>query len=68
MKNKDIISLTDQELNERVKEAKAALNKQTLNHAISPVENPSIIRKNRRTIAMMLTEITKRKSTATNKA
>lgn len=48
MKNKDIISLTEQELIERVKEAKSALNKQTLNHTISPVENPSNIRKNRR--------------------
>jgi large subunit ribosomal protein L29 len=55
MKNKDIISLTEQELIERVKEAQAALNKQTLNHTISPVENPSSIRNNRRTVARMLT-------------
>jgi large subunit ribosomal protein L29 len=64
MKNKDIISLTEQELNERVKEAQAALNKQTLNHTISPVENPSSIRNNRRTIARMLTELSKRKNSA----
>ncbi len=64
MKNKDIISLTDQELNERVSEAQAALNKQTLNHTISPVENPSTIRNNRRTVARMLTELSKRKNSA----
>jgi len=64
MKNKDIISLTDQELMERVKEAKSALNKQTLNHTISPVENPAIIRNNRRTVAKMLTELSKRKNSA----
>ncbi len=64
MKNKDIISLTEQELLERVKEAQAALNKQTLNHTISPVENPSSIRNNRRTVARMLTELSKRKNSA----
>ncbi len=64
MKNKDIISLTEQELLERVKEAKATLNKQTLNHTISPVENPSSIRNNRRTVARMLTELSKRKNSA----
>jgi large subunit ribosomal protein L29 len=64
MKNKDIISLTEQELIERVKEAQAALNKQTLNHTISPVENPSSIRDNRRTVARMLTELSKRKNSA----
>ena len=64
MKNKDIISLTDQELTERVKDAKAALNKQSLNHTISPVENPANIRQNRRTVARMLTELSKRKNSA----
>ena len=64
MKNKDIISLTDQELTERAKEAKAAKNKQSLSHTISPVENPASIRENRRTIARMLTELSKRKNSA----
>ena len=49
---------------EKVKEEKAALNKMTLNHAISPVENPSKIRFNRRNIARMVTEVTKRKNTS----
>lgn len=64
MKNKDIISLTDQELQDRVQEAKSALSKLQLNHTISPVENPAVIRQNRRTIAKMLTELSKRKNSA----
>ena len=65
MKNKDIISLPDLELMEKIKEEKAAINKMTLNHAISPVEKPSVIRDNRRAIARMATEITKRKNAST---
>lgn len=46
---------------DRITEEKAALNKMVLNHAISPVENPSKIRINRRNIARMVTEATNRK-------
>jgi len=66
MKNKDIVSLPDVELNEKIKEEKASLNKATLNHAISPVEDPSKIRVQRRAVARMLTEVSKRKN-ANNK-
>lgn len=61
MENKEIKGLSDQELNERIKEEKANLNKMTLNHAISPVENPALIRVNRRSVAKMLTEANARK-------
>ena len=60
MKNKDISALSDQELIEKIKEEKAGLNKMTLNHAISPVENPSTIRTNRRNVARMLTVLNQR--------
>lgn len=66
MENKDIKGLSDQDLNEKIKEEKASLNKMTLNHAISPVENPAIIRVNRRNIARMVTEVNNRKK-ASNK-
>lgn len=59
MKNKDIAALSGQELIEKIKEEKAGLNKMTLNHAISPVENPSVIRVKRRNIARMLTALNK---------
>jgi large subunit ribosomal protein L29 len=61
MATKEIKGLTDQELLEKIKTEKAELNKMTLNHTISPVENPSKIRVNRRNIAKMLTEVNNRK-------
>ncbi len=61
MATKEIKGLSDQELIEKIKEEKAGLNKLLLNHTISPVENPSKIRANRRNIARMLTEVTNRK-------
>lgn len=67
MKNKDIVSFSDVELTDKIKEEKASLNKQTLNHAISPVENPAVIRLNRRNVARLLTEKTKRTKLATKK-
>lgn len=64
MKNKEIAGLSDQELIEKIKEEKAGLNKMTLNHAVSPVENPANIRTNRRNIARLITEVNKRKKAA----
>ncbi|MGZ3899203.1 MAG: 50S ribosomal protein L29 [Bacteroidia bacterium] len=64
MKNKEIVGLSDQELMDRIKEEKANLNKLTLNHAVSPVENPAKIRADRRNIARLNTEVNKRKNTA----
>jgi len=61
MENKEIKGLSDQDLMEKIKEEKAGLNKMTLNHAISPVENPAVIRLNRRNIARMVTEVNNRK-------
>ncbi|MCE3226013.1 MAG: ribosomal protein [Bacteroidetes bacterium] len=64
MKNKEIAGLSDQELIEKIKEEQAGLNKMTLNHAVSPVENPAKIRLNRRNIARLNTEVNKRKKAA----
>ncbi len=64
MATKEIQGLSDQELNEKIAAEKADLNKMTLNHAISPVENPAKIRLTRRNIAMMLTEVNNRKKAA----
>ncbi len=61
MENKDIKSLSDQELVDKVKEQKDGLNKMKINHKISPVENPMTIRSNRKLVARLLTEATKRK-------
>ena len=64
MATKEIKGLSDQELNEKITAEKADLNKVTLNHAISPVENPAKIRIQRRNIAVMLTEVNNRKKAA----
>lgn len=64
MKNKEIVGLSDQELMDKIKEEKAGLNKLTLNHAVSPVENPAKIRADRRNIARLNTEVNKRKKAA----
>lgn len=63
MKNKDIAGFSDTELADKIKEEKEGLNKQTLNHAVSPLENPALIRINRRNVARLLTEKTKRNKT-----
>ncbi|MFI3269954.1 MAG: 50S ribosomal protein L29 [Rikenellaceae bacterium] len=55
MKIAEIKDLTVAELQERIEVAKAELSKLKIQHAISPVENPSIIKKSRRDIALMLT-------------
>lgn len=65
MENKEIKGLSDQELIEKIKEEKAGLNKMTLNHAVSPVENPAQIRINRRNVARMLSEVNNRKKAST---
>ncbi len=60
MKNTDIIALSITELQDKVREEKAALTKLRLNHATSPIENPIKIRDNRKTVARLATELTKR--------
>jgi large subunit ribosomal protein L29 len=64
MATKEIKGLSDQELMEKIAVEKADLNKVTLNHTISPVEDPSKIRIARRNIARMLTEVSNRKNAA----
>ena len=55
MKTTEVRDLTIADLKERIDAEKANLVKVKLNHAISPVENASQIRKARRDIARTLT-------------
>ena len=55
MKSAEIKDLSTKDLAERIETEKAQLAKLKVQHAVSPVENPSIIKKNRRAIARMLT-------------
>ncbi len=60
MNNTEIRELSTQELAERIDAESANYQAMVLNHAISPLENPSQITKLRRTIARMKTEMRKR--------
>lgn len=55
MKSAEIKDLSVKDLAERIDTEKAQLATLKVQHAVSPVENPSIIKKNRRDIARMLT-------------
>jgi len=55
MKTSEIREITVADLKERIEAEKVSLRSQKLNHTISPVENPSTIKKARRNIARMLT-------------
>ena len=63
MKNSEIIQMTTAELREKVDTERAALKKLTMNHTITPMENPMQIRAARKTIARMMTELRKRELT-----
>ena len=55
MKSAEIKEMSVQDLEERIAAEKANLTQLKVQHAVSPVENPSIIKKSRRDIARMLT-------------
>ena len=55
MKSAEIKELSVKELQERIEAQKAQLTKLKVQHAVSSVEDPSIIKKSRRDIARMLT-------------
>ncbi len=61
MKNSEIKELSTAELVERIEIEKNDLAKMEINHVISPIENPLLIRKSRRTIARLKTELNARK-------
>ena len=60
MKQQEINELTTPELRERLATAKDKLGTMRLNHAISPLENPQLIKAQRRDIARLMTEVRKR--------
>jgi len=55
MKSAEIKDISVKDLEERIAAEKDQLAKLKVQHAVSPIENPSIIKKNRRDIARMLT-------------
>lgn len=55
MKISEIREIPAAELKERIADEKAKYHQMVLNHAISPLENPSQLKEHRRTIARMMT-------------
>ncbi len=49
--------LTVQELQDKLQEERSALAKLRFDHAVSPVENPMLLRNRRREVARVLTEL-----------
>ncbi|MBP1630924.1 MAG: ribosomal protein [Bacteroidetes bacterium] len=60
MKNNVIKELSDAELQERLTVEKLQLNKMKINHAVTPLENPNVIKESRRGIARIMTELRNR--------
>jgi large subunit ribosomal protein L29 len=64
MKNKDIIALSASDLKKQIEIERSTLEKLSLSHSVSPIDNPAKIRNTRRTIARLLTELKKKTSAA----
>jgi len=62
MKTAEVRALSVEELAEKIETAKAQYNQMLLNQAVSPLENPSEIKKARRDIARMMTILTEKKN------
>ena len=60
MKQSEINEASTAELQEKLAESKKAYSDLKMAHAISPLENPIQLRSQRRTIARIATELTKR--------
>ena len=60
MKTKELKELETKELAERMENEVAKYNQMKLNHNITPLENPSLIKAARRDIARMKTELRQR--------
>ena len=65
MKMTEIKGLETKELAEKLETAVANYNQMKLNHAVTPLENPSQIKAARRDIARMQTELRQRECNAT---
>ncbi|MFA6807195.1 MAG: 50S ribosomal protein L29 [Bacteroidales bacterium] len=63
MKNSEILDMSTKDLVEELSTKRVELNKTKINHIITPLENPMLVRSFRRDIARMMTELRRRKLT-----
>lgn len=61
MNTAEIKELSTQELADRLANERVQYNKAVMNHAVSPLDNPASLRKQRRTIARMATLLNQRR-------
>ena len=59
-KGLDLKDLTEQELQDKLREERASLTKLRFSHTVSPIESPVQLRHKRKDVARVLTEIRKR--------
>ncbi len=57
MKQKEIVGLSVEDLKAKIKEERSVLDKLKFSHALSPIENPSVIRQTKKNIARLNTEL-----------
>ncbi|NDW08321.1 50S ribosomal protein L29 [Dysgonomonas sp. 520] len=60
MKIAEVRELSDKDLRERIDAERIALDQLVLNHSVTPLDSPADIKKKRRTIARLLTEMRQR--------
>ena len=66
MKKDSVRELSLADLNDRLDQARTQLVKMKMNHAVSPLDNPNLIRATRKDIARILTELRRREIEAGN--
>lgn len=59
-KYEEIVQLTTDDIIEQLEDSKAKLGKMRFNHAVSPVEDSTDLKKLRKRIARLMTELRKR--------
>ena len=64
MKAQVLVEMPENELNDLLVTEKDRLVKMKMSHAVSPMENPLQIKFTRKTIASVMTEISKRRNTS----
>jgi len=64
MKQQEITKLSVEDVKKKITDFSEQLTKMKLTHSVAPIENPIQIRKVRKTIARLQTELTKREMQA----
>ena len=64
MKQQEITKLSVEDLKSRIVDFSSQLSKMKLTHGVAPMENPIQIRKVRKSVARLKTELTKREAQA----